>query len=91
MQKNVATKLARKSFKQYGVSIISSTGKYLFVQSDNTRLSITLGNIQVLQNKKTKWRIKALMQECPHIVKYNCDLPCLSTMKTIVQCSNSFR
>ena len=52
LQKNVATKLARKSFKQYRVSIISSTGKYLFVQSDNTRLSITLGNIQVLQNKK---------------------------------------
>ena len=25
------------------------------------------------------------------VVKYNCDLPCLSAMKTIVQCSKSFR
>ena len=25
------------------------------------------------------------------VVKYNCDPPCLSAMKTIVQCSKSFR
>ena len=50
MKKNVVTKLARKSFKQHRVSIISNTGKYLFVQSDNTRLSITLTYVQVLQN-----------------------------------------
>ena len=51
MKKNVVTKLARKSFKQYRVSIISSTGKCLFVQSDNYRLSIILTYVQVLQNK----------------------------------------
>jgi len=31
------------------------------------------------------------MQECPYVVKYNCDPTCLSEMKTIVQYSNSFR
>ena len=51
MKKNVATKLARKSFKQHRVSIISNTGKCLFVQSDIYRLSITLTYVQVLQNK----------------------------------------
>jgi len=32
------------------VSIINNTGKCLFVQSDNLRLSITLTYVQVLQN-----------------------------------------
>ena len=43
------------------VSIINNTGKYLFVQSDIYRLSITLTYVQVLQNKTSVHKIRSGM------------------------------
>ena len=88
MQKNVVTKLASKYFKQQRSKYFKQQRVTVNNTSNNFRLSTTLTSIQVLQNKN----------QCPYVVIYNwdvvicnCDLTCLSAMKTIVQCSTSFR
>ena len=71
MQKNVATKLASKYFKQQQSKYFKQHWE-IVISTDNTILSTSFRNEELR-------------------VKNNCDLPCLSAMKTIVQCSKSFR